>query len=132
MCQLLQVVGSKCVQKEVFNDGRTIQNKFKDSEYLPTLNSKQFIKERNQSVVSFTCACANIWIEDQKNENFIYAVAVAVEMIYYLRGINIILPHCFLISLVQSFVSGSKTVSVLNKGNKHQVVVTNHLKGFWN
>ena len=72
---------------------KTIQNKFKDSEYPSTLNSKQFIKERNQLGVSFTCACANIWIEDQKNENFIYAVAVAVEMIYYLR--EIILPHCF-------------------------------------
>ena len=114
MCQLLQVVGSKCVQKKVFNDGKTIQNKYKDSEYLSTLNSKQFIKERNQLVVSFICACANIQIEDQKNKNFIYAVAVAVEIIYYLRDLNIILPHCFLINLVQSFVSGSKTVSVLN------------------
>ena len=114
MCQLLQVIGSKCVQKKVFNDGKTIQNKYKDSEYLSTLNSKQFIKERNQLVISFICACANIRIEDQINENFIYAVAVALEMIYYLRDLNIILPHCFLINLVQIFLSASKTVSVLN------------------
>ena len=105
--QLLQVVGSKCVKKEVFNDSKIIQNKYKDSEYLSALNSKQFIKERNQLVVSFICACANIRIEDQKNENFIYAVAVAVEMKYYLRDLNIILSHFFLINLVQSFFSGS-------------------------
>lgn len=95
MCQLLQVIGSKFLQKQVFNDGRTIQSKYKDSEYLPTLNSNQFIKERNQLVVSFISACANIRIEDQKNENFICAVGVAVEMIYYLRDPNIIPPHCF-------------------------------------
>ena len=95
MCQLLQVIGSKFLQKQVFNDGRTIQSKYKDSEYLSTLHSKQFIKERNQFVVSFVSACANIRIEDQKNENFICPAGVAVEMIYYMRDPNIIPPHCF-------------------------------------
>ena len=36
-------------------------------------------------------------------------------MIYYLRNNNLILPHyCFLAYLVQSFNTGSKTVSVIN------------------
>ena len=36
--------------------------KRKDSEYLSTLNSKRFIKEINQLVVSFIYACVNIRI----------------------------------------------------------------------
>ena len=37
-----------------------------------------------------------------------------VEMVYFLRNQNVILPHCFLMNLVQSFISGSKVVSVIN------------------
>ena len=35
-------------------------------------------------------------------------------MVYFIRNLNLILPHCFILNLLQSFVSGSKTVSVLN------------------
>ena len=35
-------------------------------------------------------------------------------MICFIRNINLVLPHCFLINLLQSFVSRSKTVSTLN------------------
>lgn len=67
--------------------------KCKDSEYLSTLNSKRFIKEINQLVVSFIYACANIRIENQKNKNFAYAVAIAIKKINHLRDLNIILAQ---------------------------------------
>ena len=35
-------------------------------------------------------------------------------MIYQLRNFNLVLPHCFMSNLVQSCISGSKTVSVVN------------------
>ena len=40
--------------------------------------------------------------------------AVAVEMIYFIYNLNLVLLHCLLINLLQSFVSGSKKVSILN------------------
>ena len=39
---------------------------------------------------------------------------VAVEMIYFIYNLNLVLSHCLLINLLQSFVSGSKKVSILN------------------
>ena len=44
----------------------------------------------------------------------LFTIAVAVEMIYFIRNLNLVLPHCFIINLLQSFVSGSKKVSTLN------------------
>ena len=44
----------------------------------------------------------------------LYAIALVVEMIYFIQKLNLVLPHCFLLNILQSFVSGSKTVSVLN------------------
>ena len=74
--------------------------KCKDSEYLSIfiylsniLNSKRFIKEINQLVLSFIYACANIRIENQKNKNFAYAVAIAIKKINHLRDLNIILAQ---------------------------------------
>ena len=45
----------------------------------------------------------------------LFTIAVAVEMIYFIIcNLNLLLPHCFLINLLQSFVSGSKKVFTLN------------------
>ena len=35
-------------------------------------------------------------------------------MTYFINNINLALPHCFLVNLLQSFVSGSKAISTLN------------------
>ena len=50
----------------------------------------------------------------QSNTPLLFSVALAVEMIYFIRNLNLILPHSFLINLVQMFVSGSKTTSMIN------------------
>ena len=43
-----------------------------------------------------------------------FTIAVAIKMIRFIRNLNLILPYCFLINLLQSFISGSKKVSALN------------------
>ena len=40
--------------------------------------------------------------------------AVIVEAIYHLKNSNLILPHCFLANLVETFISSSKTVTAIN------------------
>ena len=44
----------------------------------------------------------------------LFTIAVAIKMIRFIRNLNLILPYCFLINLLQSFISGSKKVSSLN------------------
>ena len=43
-----------------------------------------------------------------------YTFAATIELCYYLRNLQLVLPHSFLANLVQSCISGSKSVSVIN------------------
>ena len=78
------------------------------------LDTKEYLAERNQMVLQFLNGCCNINYEDQTNTATLFAIAVTVEMIYFIRSFNFMLPHCFVANLLQSFVSGSKTVSTAN------------------
>ena len=49
-----------------------------------------------------------------ESEQIQYALASTLEMCYYLWNINLVLPHCFLGNLIQSCISGPKSVSVVN------------------
>ena len=64
-------------------------------------------------VLQFLNGCCNINYEDQTNTT-LFAIAVTVEMIYFIQNFNLVLPHCFVVNLLQGFVSGSKTVSTVN------------------
>ena len=39
---------------------------------------------------------------------------MVVEAIYHLKNSNLIIPHCFLANLAETFISGSKTVTAIN------------------
>ena len=114
MKKLLELVASKFIEKEVAKDGNELRSLYKQPNYLANLDSKSFLLNRNKLLVSFICAVAQIDLKDQDNKTFLYSLATAVEMIYFLRNQNLILPHAFLMNLVQSFISGSKVVSVIN------------------
>ena len=44
----------------------------------------------------------------------LFTIAVAVEMIYFICNLNLVLLHCFKINLLESFVSSSKNKSALD------------------
>ena len=111
---LLHLIGSKFIQSDVYTDGLQVATIHKDPGQLANLDSKNYISDRNQLLISFINGTVNFNIEDQHNTVILFAFAVALEMIYYLRNLNLILPHCFLTNILQCFTSGSKTVSVLN------------------
>ena len=112
--RLLNLIGMKFVQNNIYEDGLTLRSKYRDTEYLSSLNSNKFILEINQLLLSFICGAVDLDFEKQTHPSFLYAIAVTVEMVYFLRNLNLILPHCFLINLVQSFTSGSKIVTNTN------------------
>ena len=113
---LLYAISSKFIAEDIYYDGLSIKSNYRETSYLSQLDSKQFLKERNEHLLSFICGAANIDIDvtQQKNTTFLFAVATTVEMMYFLRNLNLILPHCFVANLVQSFISGSKVVSTIN------------------
>ena len=45
---------------------------------------------------------------------YVFKFCVITEGIYHIKNQNLILPHCFLLNLIESFISGSKAVTSLN------------------
>ena len=78
------------------------------------LDTKEYLAERNQIILQFWNGCCNINYEDQTNRATFFTIAVALEIIYFIYNFNLVLLHCFVVNSLQSFVSGSKTISTLN------------------
>jgi hypothetical protein len=111
---LLERIGSVFVEGEIKRDGLTISSSYKDVTTLSNLNTKSYLQERNQLILDFLTGSIKWNYENQDNSVVLYSLAIVVESIYHLRNMNLILPHCFLTNLVQSFIAGSKTVPVIN------------------
>ena len=114
LAKLLQLVARSFIQKDIFTDGMSLRAEYKNVDYLATLDSMDFLRQRNILLTSFLNGCINYNYQKLTNKTLLYAIAVSIEMVYYLRNTNLILPHCFLLNLTQMFVSNSKTTSVIN------------------
>ena len=111
---LLKMISRTFVEGDIRNDGLNISSLYKNTAFLSTMNSKSFLQNRNQLLLDFITGAINFDYTKQDNSLVLYSLAVVVETVYLLRNMNLILPHCFLANLVQSFISGSKTVSLIN------------------
>ena len=107
------LIGEKLCKEKVYKDGKALQTCHKNKSILTNLNILRFIKERNKLLVRFLCGVSGLEFSVE-SEQIQYAFASTLEMCYYLRNLNLVLPHCFLGNLVQSRISGSKSVSVVN------------------
>ena len=112
--KLLGIIGQRLMSPAVYSDGLAIKSKYKDVEFLLDFDILKYIKERNILLVRLLCGLAGFDIYEVDKKEIRYAFAVTVEMIYYLRNFNLVLPCSFLSNLVQSCISGSKSVSVVN------------------
>ena len=107
------LIGEKLCKEKVYKDGKAPQTCYTNKSFLTNLNILRFIKERNKLLVRFLCGVSGLEFSVE-SEQIQYAFASTLEMCYYLRNLNLVLPHCFLGNLVQSRISGSKSVSVVN------------------
>ena len=64
-------------------------------------------------LVRFSCGVSGLEFSIE-SEQIQYAFASTLEMCYHPRSLNLVLPHCFLGNLVQSQISGSTSVSIVN------------------
>ena len=86
---------------------------YKSPDYLFDLDIMKFIKERNAMLVQFLSGISGLCL-DEECSKVLFAFSSTIEMIYQLRNFNLVLPRCFMSNLVQSCVSGSKTVAAVN------------------
>lgn len=63
---------------------------------------------------SFLMVVVVVSYEDQTNMTNLFIIVIALEMIYFIQGFNLVLLHWFVVNLLQIFVSGSKTMLTLN------------------
>ena len=106
---LLKTVGSRFVKTQIYKDGISLKKCYKDDKFLKTMDTKKYLEERNQlvRVLGFINGCCGINYREQSDSLMLFTIAVAVEMIYFIRNLNLVLLHCFIINLLQSFVSSS-------------------------
>ena len=57
---------------------------------------------------------SGIAFDKERDPQVKYSACVVVETTYFLRNLNVILPFSFLSNLIQSLVSGLKTVTRIN------------------
>ena len=71
------------------------------------------ISERKESNYELFLGLSDVNLDHQSNK-IRYSFALLVEMNYYLRDLTLVLPFSFRGNLVQSYISGSKTVTTVN------------------
>ena len=110
--KLFELLGSS-ISSQVYNDGKSLEAVYKQPKFLIDLNILSFIKKRNILLVKFLCGLSHRKLESE-SKSVVYTFACTIEMCYNLRNMNLVLPNSFLANLVQSCISGSKSVSVVN------------------
>ena len=111
---LIYLITKKAANKDVLNDGNNLSQCYKNIDYLKYLNPREFVKERNKIVVSFLEGISGLNFESDLSDGKFYGIACAIESIYLLRNFNWVLPNSFILNLIQSFISGSKSVTAVN------------------
>ena len=118
------LVNEKSFKKLIFNIGQSIRDEILDDikvirlfynspEKLANLKTIEFIRNRNEKLVSFLLGISNTTLTSLSKKTA-FTFAVAIEQIYYLCHHNIVFPHAFISNLIQVYTSGSKAVPALN------------------
>ena len=109
---LISLIANKIVNRKIYNDGNSIALLYKDA--LQHLNFSDYLANRDKCVVAFLEGSSGIAFDKERDPQVKYSACVVVETIYFLRNLNVILPFSFLSNLIQSLVSGLKTVTRIN------------------
>ena len=108
ICQLVSVIGKVFVGDVIGEEYNTLQSCYKDASYMSSLHPRDFLNDRNKVLMSFLRSIV------PSTRHYSHQLAMIVESIYHLKNNNLILPHSFLANLIQTFISGSKTVTTIN------------------
>lgn len=124
--KLMFLLGEKLCRENIYKNGL---GKCKDTKFLTDLDISKFIKEGNSLLVMFIFGFSGIDLNQESNE-VKYALAQTLELCYYLRNLHLVLPYSFLANLVQSCISGSKSVAVVNGKTSPGEIIPHSKTGF--
>ena len=105
---LTSLISTNYVWPAIASDSRQISSVYKDLNFLKKIDSKIYLAEREPILISFLKGIVS------KNHCNPFLLSVIVEAIYHLKNTNLILPHCFLTNIFETFVSGLKIVTAIN------------------
>ena len=113
---LLNVLGKKVINKKITEDGKSLCKVYKNPKSLEVINVNTYIKDRNPLIIAFLEGLSQKEFLSNNNpsNSTKFQFCCLLENIYCMTNLNWVLPMSFLSNLVQSLVSGSKIVSLLN------------------
>ena len=111
--QLINLLGEKIIKPNILSNGTTLSRQYTNVDYLKNMGPRLIINERENILVAFLEGISGRIFKDESSD-VAYQIACVIESIYYLVNFNWIFPHWFVTNLIQSTISGSKTVTTLN------------------
>ena len=94
--------------RPAISNNRQISSMYKDLNFLKKIDLNVYLADRKPILISFLKGIVS------KSHCNPFLLAVIVEAIYHLKITNLILLLCFLSNLIETFISGSKTVTTIN------------------
>ena len=111
--KLLYLIGTKILFPRIQKQGSQLSKKYKSVDHLTDIDPDSDITHYDAILVSF--------LEGLSSRGFLFLntktkfhVICIIEAIYSYCNFNWVLPYNFVSNLIQSFISGSKMVTVLN------------------
>ena len=77
---------------------------------MEKMEPKEFLAGRNSALLSFLCGI----VPHKDPHSYQFATLLLVENVYNLKNNNLVLPHNFMANLIQTFISGSNSVTAVN------------------
>lgn len=108
------LIGTKLVSKNVTKCNGNMYKIYKDISYLKSRNSKSFFENIDPILCSFISSAAGYDLKEITDSQFLFRFSIATEAIHHLKNQNMILPNSFLVNLIETFTSCSKTVTASN------------------
>ena len=106
--EITYLIGKKIVKPSIIEHSKKLKGDFNSVESLKTIDSKKFLLSCNQALISFMQGCTGLNLDFIHDSKILYRYAVTIECLYHLQSSNIVLPHSFLMNLIQRHITGSK------------------------
>ena len=112
--RILFLLASKLLKSRLTTDGNHLSKLYKDFTFLKDLHLKEFLMKRDILLISFLEEISGRDFNTIENSRQLFQVVNVIEQIFHLINFNWVLPHSFVTNMIQSCISGSKTVTAIN------------------
>ena len=101
----------KYIQNDILEDTFKVGKEYRDDAYLSSLDLEKYVCQRNQVLLSFLKASANM---DSDNRKKMLCIANAIDSTYKARNLSTISPFSFSRNFITYCMTGSKMACDLN------------------